>query len=328
MGGNCNYRALMVSNPCLYCAPGTFDEQLFALRVDRDDDECLRLALQPGAQALGRSFLGAPQADHALRAGSTIEPFEPGALFWCKGLCHQFRPAHAGQILEIDTDRLARCRHRRQAQLSVVGQRHLRRIDQTAAPVAIDSSAELLLRDNVRNRSRIERAYRQAIAHAKHEVVIANAYFVPGAKLRRSLIHAARRGVRVQLLLQGRYEYFMQFHAAKPFYNSLLEAGVEIHEYQAGFLHAKVAVIDGKWATVGSSNLDPLSLLLAREANVVVDDAVFAQVLLAHLRFAMDHHSQPLEKRAFENRPLLQRAKDLLGFWVMRLTLFLTGTDY
>ena len=193
---------------------------------------------------------------------------------------------------------------------------------------AIDASAELLLRDNVRNRSRIERAYRQAIAHAKHEVVIANAYFVPGTKLRRSLIHAARRGVRVQLLLQGRYEYFMQFHAAKPFYNSLLEAGVEIHEYQAGFLHAKVAVIDGKWATVGSSNLDPLSLLLAREANVVVDSAVFAQVLLAHLRFAMDHHSQPLEKRAFENRPLVQRAKDLLGFWVMRLTLFLTGTDY
>ena len=193
---------------------------------------------------------------------------------------------------------------------------------------AKDAAAALLLRDNVRNRSRIERAYRQAIAHAKNEVVIANAYFVPGAKLRRSLIHAARRGVRVQLLLQGRYEYFMQFHAAKPFYKSLLEAGVEIHEYQAGFLHAKVAVIDGKWATVGSSNLDPLSLLLAREANVEVDDAAFAQALLAHLRFAMESHSQPIEKQAFENRPLAQRAKDLLGFWVMRLTLFLTGTDY
>lgn len=193
---------------------------------------------------------------------------------------------------------------------------------------AIDASAALLLRDNVRNRSRIERAYRQAIAHAKHEVVIANAYFVPGAKLRRSLIHAARRGVRVQLLLQGRYEYFMQFHAAKPFYNSLLEAGVEIHEYRAGFLHAKVAVIDGKWATVGSSNLDPLSLLLAREANVVVADAAFAQVLLGHLRFALENHSQPIEKQAFENRPLVQRSKDLLGFWVMRMTLFLTGTDY
>jgi cardiolipin synthase len=190
------------------------------------------------------------------------------------------------------------------------------------------AGAALVLRDNLRNRSRIERAYRQAIAHAKEEVVIANAYFVPGAKLRRALVHAARRGVRVQLLLQGRYEYFMQFHAAKPYYNILLAAGVEIHEYQAGFLHAKVAVIDGKWATVGSSNLDPLSLLLAREANVVVHDAVFAQTLLARLREAITDKSLPLERNAFERRPWRQRAKDVLGYWVMRATLFLTGTDY
>jgi cardiolipin synthase len=134
--------------------------------------------------------------------------------------------------------------------------------------------------------------------------------------------------VRVQLLLQGRYEYFMQFHAAKPIYNSLLNAGVEIFEYQAGFLHAKVAVVDGHWATVGSSNLDPLSLLLAREANVAVDDAVFAQGLLSHLRGAMQLHSQSVEKTAFGQRPLAQRAKDWLGYWVMRVTLFLTGTDY
>lgn len=200
---------------------------------------------------------------------------------------------------------------------------------QTAPAIAAQNSiAELLLRDNVRNRTRIERAYRQAIASARHEVVIANAYFVPGAKLRRALVHAARRGVRVQLLLQGRYEYFMQFHAAKPIYNSLLSAGVEIFEYQAGYLHAKVAVVDGNWATVGSSNLDPLSLLLAREANVAVDDGVFAQGLLRHLKGAMQHHSQPVEKTAFGQRPLAQRAKDWLGYWVMRVTLFLTGTDY
>jgi cardiolipin synthase len=120
----------------------------------------------------------------------------------------------------------------------------------------------------------------------------------------------------------------MQFHAAKPIYISLLEAGVEIYEYQAGFLHAKVAVVDGQWATVGSSNLDPLSLLLAREANVAVDDAAFAQGLLAHLRYAMEKHSQPVEKQAFGQRPVVQRAKDWMGYWAMRLSLFLTGTDY
>ena len=136
--------------------------------------------------------------------------------------------------------------------------------------------AALVLRDNLRNRARIERAYRRAIGRAREEIIIANAYFVPGRKMRKALVSAAQRGVKVRLLLQGRYEYFMQYYAARPIYGALLRAGVEIHEYSPSFLHAKVAVIDGRWATVGSSNLDPLSLLLAREANVVVEDVSFA----------------------------------------------------
>ena len=80
----------------------------------------------------------------------------------------------------------------------------------------------------------------------------------------------------VTLLLQGRYEYFMQHHASRAVYGALLARGIEIIEYAPSFLHAKVAVIDGPaGATVGSSNLDPLSLLLAREANVfVLDDGL------------------------------------------------------
>ena len=188
--------------------------------------------------------------------------------------------------------------------------------------------AALLLRDNLRNRRLIERAYRQAIAHARVEVVIANAYFLPGIKLRRALIHAVQRGVRVRLLLQGRYEFFMQYHAAKPFYGALLDAGVEIYEYQAGFMHAKVAVIDRRWATVGSSNLDPLSLLLAREANVVLEDRAFAKTLLEPLNAAMDQHSAKLDKTQFAHRPFWQRLKDRLAYSVMRMTLFLSGNDY
>jgi cardiolipin synthase len=198
----------------------------------------------------------------------------------------------------------------------------------TAALDAQGMRAALLLRDNVGNRRSIERAYRQAIARAQSEVLIANAYFLPGAKLRRALVHAVRRGVRVRLLLQGRYEFFMQFHAAKPFYAALLDAGVEIYEYQAGFLHAKVAVVDGHWATVGSSNLDPLSLLLAREANVVVEDEAFAQTLLAPLEAAIETGSVRQEKVRLEHRPLLQRCKDHLAYTLMRLTLFLSGNDY
>lgn len=194
--------------------------------------------------------------------------------------------------------------------------------------LAFHTNAGLVLRDNLRNRSRIERSYRKAIAGAKDEIIIANAYFVPGRKLRKGLIHAALRGVRVRLLLQGRYEYFMQFHATRPVYGALLAAGVEIHEYAVSFLHAKVAVIDGHWATVGSSNLDPLSLLLAREANVVVDDVAFAQDLRAQLECAFEKDGVRVDPAAYANRPRCQRLLDRIAFGVMRVLLFLNGKRY
>ncbi|WP_026437175.1 cardiolipin synthase ClsB [Acidovorax sp. JHL-9] len=199
-------------------------------------------------------------------------------------------------------------------------------------PDAPGMRAALVLRDNVRNRSRIEKAYRRAIGAARHEIIIANAYFVPGGKLRRALILAARRGVRVQLLLQGRYEYFMQYHAARPVYGALLAAGVEIHEYEPSFLHAKVAVIDAHgdkpWATVGSSNLDPLSLLLAREANVVVEDAAFAVDLRQRLVHAMQHAGRRMDPARYAGRPLRQRVLDRMAFGLMRLALWVTGNRY
>ena len=104
-----------------------------------------------------------------------------------------------------------------------------------ASPEGAGSFAALVLRDNVRHRTSIERVYRKALGTAQRDVFIANAYFLPGRKLQRALVHAAQRGVRVRLLLQGRYEYFMQFHAARPLYGKLLAAGVEIHEYTHGF---------------------------------------------------------------------------------------------
>ncbi len=191
-----------------------------------------------------------------------------------------------------------------------------------------DTKAALLLRDNLLHRSRIERAYRKAIGEARKEIIIANAYFVPGVRLRHALIHAAKRGVRVRLLLQGKYEYFMQYHAARPVWGALLAAGVEIHEYEASFLHAKVAVIDNHWATVGSSNLDPLSLLLAREANVVIEDVAFATDLQQRLDHAMQHGGDRLDGQEYANRPLYQQILDRLAFGLMRLMLWLTGKNY
>ena len=188
--------------------------------------------------------------------------------------------------------------------------------------------AGLVLRDNLFHRSSIERTYRKAIGEAREDVLIASAYFLPGRKLRNALIHAAKRGVRVRLLLQGRYEYFMQLHGARVVYGALLDAGVEIYEYTAGYLHAKVAVVDRHWATVGSSNLDPLSLLLAHEANVVVEDTAFAQSLHAGVSQALDQQSLRVDAPGYKQRAWHQRWLDLLALGLVRLVLFLMGTRY
>ncbi len=154
---------------------------------------------------------------------------------------------------------------------------------------------KIIFRDNLRHRRDIERAYLTAIVGAQREVIIANAYFLPGRIFRRALIQAAQRGVRVILLLQGRVEHRLQHYATHALYPPLLAAGVEIYEYQASYLHAKVAVVDGRWATVGSSNIDPFSLLLAREANLVVSDAGFASDLRDKLLKAISRDALRIE---------------------------------
>ena len=204
--------------------------------------------------------------------------------------------------------------------------------DGKVASDQIVARAGLLLRDNVLHRSQIEKAYLKAIADARQEVLIANAYFLPGHRLRKALVMAARRGVRVRLILQGRYEYFMQFHAVRPVYGTLLAAGIEIHEYTASFLHAKVAVVDPQgdhpWTTVGSSNLDPLSLLLAREANVVVADRSFARQLHQRLEQIMAEHCVTVSSESYRRRSWHQRLRDRIAFGLMRLALFLSGNRY
>ena len=191
-----------------------------------------------------------------------------------------------------------------------------------------NARAALLLRDNVSHRHDIERDYLKAIGSAREHIVIANAYFIPGRKLRRALTLAAARGVRVRLLLQGKYEHFMQYHAARPVYKTLLDAGIEIHEYAPSALHAKVAVVDQRWATVGSTNLDPLSLLLAKEANVSTTDPRFAALLHDCLDTILQSGSQRLDAHWLGQRPWQQRALDRVAFAVMRTLLFLTGHRY
>jgi len=185
--------------------------------------------------------------------------------------------------------------------------------------------AALLLRDNLRNRRTIEREYLRALGAARHDVILANAYFLPGHKMRRALLACRARGVRVRLLLQGRVEYRLQHYATHALYASLLEAGVEIYEYAESFLHAKVGVVDEAWATVGSSNMDPFSLLLAREANVAVYDAAFAAELRTALEFAIAHRSVRVMPEVHARRSPLHRLANWAAYMLLRLGVIIAG---
>ncbi|MEY2621700.1 MAG: cardiolipin synthase ClsB [Pseudomonadota bacterium] len=184
-----------------------------------------------------------------------------------------------------------------------------------------------VLRDNWRHRHSIARSYLQAIGRSRQEILIANAFFFPAKGLRMALQKAAQRGVRVCLLLPGYYEYEVPYRATRVVYRQLLEAGIEIREYHASYLHAKVAVIDGHWATVGSSNLDPLSLLMAREANLVIQEAGFAAELRQRLEQAMNDGAHLVRPR-LERLPWWQKALDQAAYGLMRSLIFLTARNY
>ena len=185
--------------------------------------------------------------------------------------------------------------------------------------------AALVERDNLRHRRDIEDAYLAAIGSAQQEIIIASAYFFPGRRFRRALVGASARRVRVVLLLQGRVEYVLLHYASHALYGTLLEAGVEIYEYHRSFMHAKVAVIDGHWATVGSSNIDPFSLMLAREANVVVEDRRFAAELRARLRADMELGARIVAKTSWFRQPLWRRISNWVGYALARFTMGMFG---
>ncbi len=182
--------------------------------------------------------------------------------------------------------------------------------------------AAFVIRDNFAHRRDIEQAYLAAIRRARSEIVIASAYFFPGQSFRRALTDAAARGVRVILLLQGRVEYALLHYASRALYGSFLDAGIEIHEYHRSFMHAKVAVIDRHWATVGSSNIDPFSLLLAREANVVIVDDEFAGQLRGSLLAAITRGAVQVRRENWSRQPRGVRVVTWISYGVARL---LTG---
>ena len=186
--------------------------------------------------------------------------------------------------------------------------------------------AAFVVRDNLRNRHTIQRAYLQAIGRAKKSILLANPYFAPGHKFRMALAHAAQRGVEVKLLI-GVGEIWLQDMVARSFYPKLLASGVQVIEYRKTQLHAKVAVIDDNWSTVGSSNCDGLSLFLNQEANIVVKDVEFAGSMRAHIERGMAD-GVIVHREDFANESWVRRTGYGVAYLFYKMTMRIFAIGY
>ncbi len=139
-----------------------------------------------------------------------------------------------------------------------------------AAPV------KLVMNNWLHGKRQISKAYRQAIGQSHRQVVIANSYFLPGRKSLKAILLAAKRGVRVQLLLPHRSDVYLIKRATHFLYARLLRYGVELYEWRSSIVHAKVATVDDHWSTIGSYNLNALSDYASLELNINLTDAAFA----------------------------------------------------
>jgi cardiolipin synthase len=155
----------------------------------------------------------------------------------------------------------------------------------------------------------IYKAYVLAIQEARKTIHLTAAYFVPDAQILESLIQAARRGVSVKIVVPSVSDIGLVMYAGRSSYEELLEAGVRIYQLQASVLHAKTAVIDGVWSTVGSTNIDVRSFLHNNEINIVVLGEEFGKSMEAAFREDIKN-SVEITAKAWRQRPLSERIKE------------------
>lgn len=158
-----------------------------------------------------------------------------------------------------------------------------------------------------RQRREIVRAYVSNIYRARRRIWLTNSYFVPNAVITRGLVRAAQRGVDVRVLLPGKSDVEIVRLASRAMYEKLMDAGVRIYEWTENVLHSKTAVIDGRWSTIGSFNLDYRSIRTNLEVNVSVLDEGFAHLM--EQSFSSDlEQSTEVDPQHFQHRSLAERA--------------------
>lgn len=238
-----------------------------------------------------RRFGGESMQDYAVRVSG---PVVQDILACTRGLDEHSHPSPWG-----------RWRHR------------IGRVPRALRQPQLGGQALFVARDNRKRSTDIETMYRVGIRNAKRQIIIASAYFFPGYRLLRDLARAARRGVEVKLVLQGRPDVPISAAVGAVLYDYLLAAGVRIFHYKERALHAKVAVIDANWTTVGSSNLDPISLGLNLEANLFALDEGLAEDLRHSLDALMNEACEEVTARVPE-RSLARRLLLMLIYYGTR----------
>jgi cardiolipin synthase len=158
-----------------------------------------------------------------------------------------------------------------------------------------------------------------AMSEAKKSIHLTAAYFVPDQQIVDALVGAARRGVDVRLVLPGVSDHSMIRYAGQAFYDQLLKGGVKIHELQIAVLHAKTAVIDGAWSTIGSANIDRRSFIHNYELNVVVIDPAFGRDMESAFNEDL-RDSKEVTLEQWRHRPWGDRIREwaasLAGYWI------------
>lgn len=273
---------------------------------------------------LGHGWSDNPRLDYAVQAsGPVITPMlHTIRAMWTRAQFDSDWRDDLGHLLQ-ERHKVRRVKHWvQQARLKL--NRHEQGKLAQGAALHVPMRSAFVLRDNLRQRRTIEQAALQAIHQARHRVDIVTPYFYPRRAIRLALRAAARRGVTVRLLLQGKVDIPLAAIVARALYAELQHHGVRIFEYQPAFLHAKVLCVDDEWATVGSSNLDPLSLVLNLEANLIVKDRAFVRTLSASL--AVDFaQSVEVSKVGDAAQRWVTRARRALVRWGAKLYLRLAG---
>lgn len=158
----------------------------------------------------------------------------------------------------------------------------------------------------------IYKSYFLAIQEARKSIHITSAYFVPDRQILDALMQAARRGVDVRLVLPSVSDSGLVMHAGQSFYEELLESGVKVHQLQIAVLHAKTAVIDGVWSTIGSTNIDTRSFLHNNEVNVIILGEEFGRDMESAFQEDL-RHTVEVTKEQWKHRPFVDRVKEWTG---------------